>query len=93
MGVRPDLGVDAMTLEEFAKVPFEEWHEHLDHDVIVRVAKDIVAYNVIQVSKTDYRKVKLWCERIIALEEMDLAMGDLIAQGIVEEKEQDNENE
>ena len=82
-----------MTLEEFAKVPFEEWHEHLDHDVIVRVAKDIVAYNVIQVSKTDYRKVKLWCERIIALEEMDLAMGDLIAQGIVEEKEQDNENE
>lgn len=82
-----------MTLEEFAKVPFEEWHEHLDHDVIVRVAKDIVAYNVIQVSKTDYRKVKLWCERIIALEEMDLAMGDLVAQGIVEEREQDNENE
>ena len=82
-----------MTLEEFAKVPFEEWHEHLDHDVIVRVAKDIVAYNVLQASKTDYRKVKLWCERIIALEEMDLAMGDLIAQGIVEEREQDNENE
>lgn len=82
-----------MTLDEFLKVPFEEWHEHLDHDVIVRVAKDIVAYNVLQVSKTDYRKVKLWCERIIALEEMDLAMGDLVAKGIVEEKEQDNENE
>lgn len=76
-----------MTMEEFLKVPFEEWHEHLDHDVIVRVAKDIVAYNVIQVSKTDYRKVKLWCERIIALEEMELAMGDLVAQGIVEERE------
>lgn len=93
MGIRPDLGVDAMTLEEFSQLPFEQWHEHLDHDVIVRVAKDIVAYNVIQVSKTDYRKVKLWCERIIALEEMDLAMGDLIAKGIVEEKEQENENE
>ena len=76
-----------MTMEEFLKVPFEEWHEHLDHDVIVRVAKDIVAYNVIQVSRTDYRKVKLWCERIIALEEMELAMGDLVAQGIVEERE------
>lgn len=82
-----------MTYEELAKVPFEQWHEHLDHEMIVQFAKHVVAYNVLDAKKTDYRKVKLWCERIIALEEMDLAMGDLIAQGIVEEREQDNENE
>lgn len=94
MGARSDLGDDAMTMEEFLKVPFEEWHEHLDHEVIVRLAKDIVRLNVLEYpTKTDYHKVKLWCERIIALEEMELAMGDLVAQGIVEEKEQDNENE
>lgn len=94
MGARSNLGVDAMTMEEFLKVPFEEWHDHLDHDVIVRLAQDIVRWNVhAYPSKTDYHKVKLWCERVIALEEMGKAMDDLVTQGIVEEKEQDNENE
>ena len=82
-----------MTMEEFLKTPFEKWHDILDHDVIVRVAKDIVAYDVLRATTTDYHKVKLWCERIIALEEMGKAMDDLVTQGIVEEKEQDHENE